>query len=249
MFRKRFRTKKFRKKGPLPTRKVFLYSFILFIISSIMTLWYVDKSIEPVIMSVAEYEIKRIATETIHESVDENIAKVDMNKIITNNKGGKGSSSSYSFNPVIYSELRANITKDIQKKLGIKQGNPFKTGSAKINDEQYKSVVYYIPFGVVTGNNLLSNYGPEIPVKMSVIGNVESDLRTKLTNAGINNIYYELIVDFDVNIQIVIPSFTKETKVSQEVTVGSLLIEGDVPSYFSNGNGSVAPAIMKENKE
>lgn len=82
-----------------------------------MTLWYVDKSIEPVIMSVAEYEIKRIATETIHESVDENIAKIDMNKIITNNKGGKGSSSSYSFNPVIYSELRANITNDIQKSL------------------------------------------------------------------------------------------------------------------------------------
>lgn len=214
-----------------------------------MTLWYVDKSIEPVIMSVAEYEIKRIATETIHESVDENIAKVDMNKIITNNEGSKDSSSSYSFNPVIYSELRASITKDIQKKLGIKKGNPFKTGSAKINDEQYKSVVYYIPLGVVTGNNLLSNYGPEIPVKMSVIGNVESDLRTKLTNAGINNVYYELIVDFDVNIQIVIPSFTKETKVSQEVTVGSLLIEGDVPSYYSNGNGSLAPAIMKENKE
>ncbi|MFP3510937.1 sporulation protein YunB [Peribacillus sp. SIMBA_075] len=249
MFRKRFRTKKFRKKGPLPTRKVFLYSFILFIISSIMTLWYVDKSIEPVIMSVAEHEIKRIATETIHESVDENISKIDMNKIITNNEGGKDSSSSYSFNPVIYSELRANITKDIQNKLGIEQGNPFKKGSSKINDEQYKSVVYYIPLGVVTGNNLLSNYGPEIPVKMSVIGNVESDLKTKLTNAGINNVYYELIVDFDVNIQIVIPSFTKETKVSQEVTVGSLLIEGDVPSYYSNGNGSVAPAIMKENKE
>lgn len=240
---------KFRKKGPLPTRKVFLYSFILFILSSIMTLWYVDKTIEPVIMNVAENEIKRIATETIHESVDENISKIDMKEIITNNKGTEGTSSSYSFNPVIYSELRANITKDIQRKLGIKQGNPFKTGSAKINDEQYKSVVYYIPLGVVTGNNLLSNYGPEIPVKMSVIGNVESDLRTKLTNAGINNVYYELIVDFDVNIQIVIPSFTKETKVSQEVTVGSLLIEGDVPSYFSNGNGAVAPAIMKENKQ
>lgn len=213
-----------------------------------MTLWYVDKAIEPVIMNVAENEIKRIATETIHESVDENIAKIDMKEIITNNKGSEGTSSSYSFNPAVYSELRANITNDIQDKLGIKQGNPFKTGSTKINDEQYKSVVYYIPLGVVTGNNLLSNYGPEIPVKMSVIGNVESDLRTKLTNAGINNVYYELIVDFDVNIQIVIPSFTKETKVSQEVTVGSLLIEGDVPSYFSNGNGAVAPAIMKENK-
>ncbi|MFD4816539.1 sporulation protein YunB [Peribacillus butanolivorans] len=250
MFRKRFRPKKFRKKGPLPTRKVFLYSFILFIISSISTLWYVDKAIEPVIMSVAEKEITRIATETIHEAVDENISKVDMKEMITTSKGGEGAPSSYSFNPTIYSELRSNITKDIQNKLGIKEGNPFtEIGKAKLNDEQYKSVVYYIPLGVVTGNNLLSNYGPEIPVKMSVIGNVESDLKTKLTNAGINNIYYELTVDFNVNIQIVIPSLSEETKVSQEVKVGDILINGDVPSYYSNGSGSVPPAIMKNSKE
>ncbi|MFJ7639333.1 sporulation protein YunB [Peribacillus sp. NPDC097206] len=249
MFRKRFRPKKFRKKGPLPTRKVFLYSFILFILSSILTLRYVDKEIEPVIMKVAENEIKRIATETIHEAVDDNISKVDMEKIIVTNKNDDANPS-YSFNPGIYNELRSNITKDIQNNLGIKKGNPFnKKEPAKLNDEQYKTVVYYVPLGVVTGNSLLSNYGPKIPVKMSVIGNVQSDLKTKLTNAGINNVYYEMSVDFNVNIQIVIPSFTKETKVSQEVKVGSILMQGDVPSYYSNGSGTVAPAIMKDEKE
>ncbi|MFJ7745239.1 sporulation protein YunB [Peribacillus sp. NPDC097295] len=249
MFRKRFRPKKFRKKGPLPTRKVFLYSFILFILSSILTLRYVDKEIEPVIMNVAESEIKRIATETIHEAVDDNISTINLEKIIITNKTDD-SNPSYSFDPGIYNELRSNITKDIQNNLGIKKGNPFnKKGPAELNEEQYKTVVYYIPLGVVTGNSLLSNYGPKIPVKMSVIGNVQSDLKTKLTNAGINNVYYELAVDFNVNIQIVIPSLTKETKVSQEVKVGSILMQGDVPSYYSNGNGSIPPAIMKDDKK
>lgn len=214
-----------------------------------MTLQYVDKEIEPVIMSIAESEIKRIATETIHEAVDENISKIDMEKIIISNKNDD-SNPSYSFNPGIYNELRSSITKDIQNNLGIKKGNPFnKKGTAELSDEQYKTVVYYIPLGVVTGNSLLANYGPLIPVKMSVIGNVQSDLKTKLTNAGINNVHYEMAVDFNVNIQIVIPSFTKETQVSQEVKVGSILMQGDVPSYYSNGTGSVAPAIMKDEKK
>ena len=236
---------RFRKKGPLPTRKVFLYSFILFILSSMITLWYVDRSIQPVIMNVAENEIKRIATETIHEAVDENISKVDMDKIIVVNKSNNGAAPTYSFNPTIYNSLRSNITKDIQNKLGIKKGNPFNEQAVNA-EEQFKSVVYYIPLGVVTGNSILSNFGPKVPVKMSVIGNVDSDLKTKLEDAGINNVYYELFVDFDVNIQIVIPAFSKVTKVSQEVKVGSLLMQGDVPSYYSNGSGSVAPAIMKE---
>ena len=52
--------------------------------------------------------------------------------------------------------------------------------------------IYYIPLGVVTGNCILSNFGPKVPVKMSVIGNVDSDLKTKLEDSGINNVYYGL---------------------------------------------------------
>ena len=41
--------------------------------------------------------------------------------------------------------------------------------------------------------------------------------------------------------QIVIPSFSEETLVQQEINVGGILIKGNVPSYYSNGTSELPP--------
>lgn len=238
MFQKRFRPKKFRKKGPLSTRQVLFITFFLFLATSMISFSFVNQTVEPIVMNIAKNEINRIATEAIYDAVEENMENINMNDFIVPHTNG-----TTTINPKTSITLRAKITKDIQKKLGFTQPNTF---NASTNDkEQFKAVVYYIPLGVVTGNNLLANYGPKIPVKMASIGHVESDFTTKMTDSGINNVLLELIVHFKVNMQIVIPSFSEETLVQQDINVGGILIKGDVPSYYSNGTGTIAPAIMK----
>jgi sporulation protein YunB len=237
----------FRKKGPLSMRQVFIISFFLFLITSIFSLSYVNQTIEPIIMNIAKKEINRIATEAIYESVDENMKKINMDEFITMYNNAGSSTPSYSINPKTSNSLRTNIAKDIQKKLGINQTNPF--DSSSVADEQFTGIIYYIPLGVVTGNALLANYGPKIPVKMAAVGHVESDFITNVTTSGINNVFLELTVLFKVNMQIVIPSFSEETLVQQEINVGGILINGQVPSYYSNGTGGVAPAIMKPEEQ
>lgn len=246
MFRKRFKPKKIHKKGPLSTRQTFFITFLLFLVTSIISLSFVNQTVEPIIMNVAKNEINRIATEAIYESVDENMKKINTEEFIVVNNSNS-SSSSYSINPKTLISLRTNVSKDIQNKLGIVQTNPFQ--SSQPDDEQFKNIIYYIPLGVITGNALLANYGPKIPVKMATVGHVESDFKTNLTNSGINNTFLELTVLFKVKMQIVIPSFSEATFVQQKINVGGILIKGNVPSYYSNGTGSVAPAIMKPEEE
>ena len=230
------------KKDLFPLDKHFLSHSLLFLVTSIISLSFVNQTVEPIIMNVAKNEINRIATEAIYESVDENMKKINTEEfIIVNNTNS--SSPSYSINPKTLISLRTNVSKDIQNKLGIVQTNPFQ--SSQPDDEQFKNVIYYIPLGVITGNALLANYGPKIPVKMATVGHVESDFKTDLTNSGINNTFLELTVLFKVKMQIVIPSFSEATLVQQKINVGGILIKGNVPSYYSNGTGSVAPAIMK----
>jgi sporulation protein YunB len=246
MFRKKFKTRTFRKKGPLSTRQVFFITFLLFLATSLLSLSFVNQTVEPIIMNIAKTEINRIATEAIYESVDEYMGKINMEDFITATHSDS-SSPTYSINPKTSISFRTNITKDIQSKLGIKQTNPFH--SALNTDEQFNQAIYYIPLGVVTGNALLANYGPKIPVKMATVGHVESDFKTELTNSGINNTFLQLTVLFKVKMQIVIPSFSEETLVQQEINVGGILINGDVPSYYSNGTGGIAPAVMKPESE
>ena len=246
MFRKRFKPRMFRKKGPLSTRQVFFITFFLFLVTNIISLSFVNNTIEPIIMNIAKNEINRIATEAIYESVDEYMKKTNIEDLITVNNSGS-SSPTYSINPKTSISFRTNITKAIQNKLGLKQSNPFDSSLA--TDGQLNGAIYKIPLGVITNNSLLANYGPKIPVKMAAISHVESDFKTKLTSSGINNVLLELTVLFKVKMQIVIPSLSDETLVQQEINVGGILINGEVPSYYSNGTGGVAPALMKPESE
>ena len=242
MFRKKYKPRMFRSKRPLSTRNVFFITFFLFLFTSMLSLFYVNQTVEPIIMNIAKKEINRIATEAIYEAVDEYMEKINMEDFITMSNADS-SSPTYTINPKTSINFRTNITKEIQNKLGFIQTNPFDNPTAA--DEQFNQVIYNIPLGVVTGNALLANYGPKIPVKMATVGHVESDFKTKLTNSGINNTFLELTVLFKVQMQIVIPSFSEETLVQQEINVGGILMRGNVPSYYSNGIGGMAPAIMK----
>lgn len=210
-----------------------------------LSLFFVNQTVEPIIMNIAKREINRIATEAIYESVDDYMKKINMDDFITMTNTDS-SSPTYTINPKTSINFRTNITKEIQHKLGFIQTNPF--NSSTVEGEQFNQVVYTIPLGVITGNALLANYGPKIPVKMATVGHVESDFKTKLTNSGINNTFLELTVLFKVKMQIVIPSFSEETVVQQEINVGGILMRGNVPSYYSNGGG-MAPAIMKPDGE
>lgn len=210
------------------------------------SLFFVNRTVEPIIMNIAKKEINRIATEAIYESVDEYMKKINMEDFITMTNSNS-SSPTYTINPKTSISFRTNITREIQNKLGFIQTNPFDSPTAA--KEQFNQVIYKIPLGVVTGNALLANYGPKIPVKMATVGHVESDFKTELTNSGINNTFLELTVLFKVKMQIVIPSFSEETLVQQEINVGGILMKGNVPSYYSNGGGGIAPVIMKPEEE
>ncbi|WP_026694950.1 sporulation protein YunB [Peribacillus kribbensis] len=237
----RYRRTMPRMKGPLPPRLVFLYSFILFIITCLISLILIDRAIEPILLNIASSEIRRVSAEVINDSIDENISKQNMQDLIIVHYKNEDSTPAISFNPKVYNRIRSSTTKDIQSKLGINEDQQFYKTNSDVDTDNFKSLVYYIPLGVVTHNSLLANLGPKIPVKMSVIGNVEPDFITKFTDAGINNTYLELFAHFKINVQIVIPSNSEKILVEQKISIGGIFIPGKVPNYYSK-DPSKAPA-------
>ncbi len=231
---------------PMSFPKVLLYSFLIFLVFNFISLWLVDGVVTPIIKDVAKTEVKRIATEAIDQAVHENIAKkVNIEELIVERKR-EGMAPTYSFNPKVYYEVLTSTTMDIEKRLGIEHRE--ENDSRNINeveDAQLQNIVYKIPLGVATGNSLLANFGPEIPVELALVRDVESKFRTVMTEGGINNTWLELYVDFEVDIQIVIPYFSDKEPIKFEAKIGDIFIEGAVPDYYSNG-GSLPPPILKE---
>src|SRR5699024_5924390 len=96
--------------------------------------------------------------------------------------------------------------------------------------------VVEIPIGQATGNTMLANLGPKIPVHFEIIGSLESDVIHELKEFGINASLIEIYIPVTVNVQIVIPFSTTTTEISTKVFIDSRVIMGDVPEFYSHGS-------------
>lgn len=191
-------------------------------------------------MKVAQKEIKCAATEVINESFHKNLSKElpDNNIVLTHFQEGDPAPT-YSFNPTLYNAVREETIKDIQDQLGISKQNLFQK---KANINQLKSVIYYIPLGVVTGTSILANKGPKIPVEMALVDHVEMDYEFNSTSAGINNTYLARI---GVHMEVVIPTAKKERPVEQVINLGGRYIPGRVPNFYGTDHRLVTPSEKK----
>ena len=230
-------------------RQILLYSLLLFLLFNFISLYFVEKRISPIIQNVAKVELQRMATEAIIASIEENITrKVDMDELILE-KHREGRASTFSFNPKVYNDVLTSTTEDIERRLGLEKREQTADENSSETHSQMQHIVYHIPLGVATNVNLFANFGPEVPVRLSLVRDVDSQIRTKMTHSGINNTFFELFVDIEVEMQIVIPFYSDREPIKQSVKIGDYFIEGEVPSYYGTGISIPPPAVTDDEEK
>ncbi|MGN1400092.1 MAG: sporulation protein YunB [Bacillus sp. (in: firmicutes)] len=234
------------KRKPLSFRQILFVSFVVFLVLNFFSLWIVDKSIEPILKSIASVEVKRIATEAVNDAVYESVAEeVNIQKLIVQHKGEP---TTYSFDSKEYLRILSMATKSIEERLGIKHDGEAGGNINDLSKGQMETIEYQVPLGVATRTTLLANMGPEIPVEIAIVRDVKPKLQTKMTEAGINNTYIELYLQFTLEMQIVIPFRTDEEPLEFEVKIGDFFYPGEVPKFYG-GQSIPVPAVVEEEKE
>lgn len=94
-----------------------------------------------------------------------------------------------------------------------------------------------ISIGSFTGSKLLSGRGPGIPIKISSIGNVETDLRSEFSAQGINQTLHRVYLQVDCEVCILTPYNTISEKVSNQVILIENVIVGKIPNTYYNLDG------------
>ncbi|MBB5324360.1 sporulation protein YunB [Anoxybacillus tepidamans] len=233
------------KRGPLPFRYLFLLTFVLFMMSTAVSLWIINKGIEPTLMRIAEKETKRIANLVINSAINQQITEddLDVKDLITVQQDTYGNISSIDFNGAVVSRILAKTTNRVQKNL--KAASQGKLHELEVPDIEIETnglkndgIIYYIPIGQATNNALLGNLGPRVPVRFYVIGDVISDVKKTIQPFGINNALVEIAVHIEVNVQVVIPFATKPATVSTDIPIAMRIIQGEVPNFYNNGGNS-----------
>lgn len=253
--RKRFRVRK--KRTPPPVRNILIITFILFIIIIFLSIQIINKGIQPTLMEIADVKTTEFATRGINAAVKfaEEYAFEDLTKTETDNNGNV---SIIGWDSTIVNKINRASTDRIEEFFqSMNRGEPPDYEDPLDEPDIYGDTVdelvdrdptvVEIPIGQATGNTILANLGPKIPVNMELVGNVKTDIIEEREELGINNVAISIYIFVEADVQIVIPFTTEVKTVDTKILIDKHLVMGDVPDFYG-GNGN-NPSISVPKKD
>lgn len=229
-----------------------IFTKILVIISSgiafsFFIIYLINKTITPNLLSYAISEARSVATSVISKSVlEETKDSFTLENLIISEKNDDGEIISVEFNSYVLNSILVDVSDSVQVNLKrLESGDMgfedmLQSDILKNRKNTKNGVIYEIPLGLALNNSLLSNIGPKIPIRLKLIGDIETSLESKITDYGINNALIEIIVSVIVTEQVILPIKTETVKIHNDVPVAIKVIKGEVPDYFSGSNNKLA---------
>lgn len=89
-----------------------------------------------------------------------------------------------------------------------------------------------IPFLAVSNSAFLANLGPSIYVPVNFAGSILTNIKSKISDYGINNALMELYVTIKLSVDLISPVSTKNVVIDYDVLIASKVINGRVPEVY-----------------
>ena len=84
---------------------------------------------------------------------------------------------------------------------------------------------------------MLSGRGPGVKIRISSIGNIETNLNSEFTSQGINQTLHRIYVDINCNVKVLTPFKDIERKITNKVLLAENVIVGHIPDNYYNLEG------------
>ena len=195
--------------------KIFLILIIAFSTVKLML-----DAVYPIFDTLCEAKAKSIATIISNNEATNVIKDHTYDELFTIEKDNDGNITMIKSNIIPINEIISDVAVKIQN---------------SINERGKENIK--IAIGSFTGSKLLSGRGPGIPIKISSIGNVETDLRSEFSAQGINQTLHRVYLQVDCEVSILTPYNTISEKVSNQVLLIENVIVGKIPNTYYNLDG------------
>lgn len=213
--------------------KLFILIIIIIIIALIL-LVVLSNKVMPLYMSYAKEEMKRVVTTVINKSITEEITnelEIDSLFIL---KKESNETIIVDFDPVIVNRIMSKISDLVYNNLELIS----KKDEDTLKKYNLDNSIFYIPSGSIFNTVALNNLGPKIPINMEMISSVNPNIKTEVTEYGINNSLIEVYIHVIVDFKMILPMYTNTMQVVVVVPLAVKLIQGNVPKYYQRGNPS-----------
>lgn len=178
------------------------------------------EAISPMMDKQCQNIAKSVATQISNEQATIVMSRYSYDDLCNVSKDTNGNISMISSNVITINEIISDVAIKIQEELNKKENNSFK-----------------IKLGSLTGTRILSGRGPNINIKLQVIGNLDTDLRSEFEEAGINQTLHRMYLQVECNVIILTPFKTTEQRIVNQVLLAEAVIIGTTPNTYYNLEG------------
>lgn len=204
---------------------------ILFIvIVSFIEIKYFSHKSETILLDYSSNKITNIINEIINESINNKIYRYKYNDIIKIDGQNNENITSIDFDNEIVNSMLYMVSDEILGKIKLLESNNYDNLNLKYISSNDK--VYYVPYGVIYGSSILSNLGPKIPFKISLVGSTNNETKINIDEYGINSSKVEVVLNINFKMMVLLPFKSKEIVINKTIILDSKIIQGKVPDYY-----------------
>lgn len=201
-------------------RKQKIAKIFIIMVIAFSTVKIVLDAISPIFDALCEDKAKSIATIISNNEATNVMKDHTYDELFTIEKDNDGNITMIKSNIIPINEIISDVAVKIQ---------------TSINERGRENI--RIALGSFTGSKFLAGRGPGVPIRISSIGNVETDLRSEFSAQGINQTLHRVYLQVDCEVSILTPYNTISEKVSNQVLLIENVIVGKIPSAYYNLEG------------
>lgn len=207
-------------KGKIHKKRNKLYYVIVVILIAIITVIAIINAINPIIDKLCFTEAENIATKISNEQATIVMKEYKYDDLIEVTKDSNDNVKMVQTNTANINKIISDIPLKIQQELK-------KSDNTNIN----------FKLGSIFGLKSLSGLGPNIRVKISNIGKVETNLKSEFLSQGINQTIHRIYLEINCEVTILTPIHTISQNILNQILIAETIIVGDIPNSYYNLQG------------
>lgn len=216
-------------KNNMDNEKILKIVKIFLIISiAMVTANVIIRAITPIIDKQCVNKAKSIATKISNEQATIVMSKYKYEDLCTMEKDNNGNVTMIKANIIPINEIISDVAIYIQEELNKTENSEFS-----------------IKLGSFTGSKILSGRGPNVNIKISTIGNLDTSLESEFISAGVNQTLHRLYLQVECNVIILTPFNTMEEKITNQVLLAEAVIVGTTPNTYYNFDGVTTNNLLE----
>lgn len=162
-------------------------------------------------------EANKFTTNLINNSIDQDTLKLlDNDNLYKITRNNNNEIEMIDYNTYLSNIILKNIVNNIEKNMETLE-----------ND-----IAFYIPAGIIFDNFLFNNIGPKIPVKLSIISQIMSSIKTNVKEYGINSSLIEISVNIEFKERIMFPINSETLVYNINIPISYKIVNGNIPIYY-----------------